>query len=420
MQQRISLRLEDTQQKRLNDNTTYSKDQFFDFSTGQNTLKIAVVTETWPPEINGVSLSIMQLVKGLQKRGHQILLIRPEQKKTCTDFSPQQECLVKAQAIPKYSQLQFGWPQVLKIGQALDQFVPDIVHIVTEGPLGLASLNQARLRAIPVSSGFHSSFHDFSRHFDLAFLLRPIRHYLRWFHNYTDVTCVPSQHTLETLQEFGVKSPMRVIGRGVDGQRFNRRYRSTTLRQQWHADEQTTVLLSVGRISPEKEVPVAIAAFLQLKQQQPGRKFVFVVVGDGPVLAEYQQRYPEIIFMGAKTGEALSECYASADVFVFPSQVETFGNVVLEAMASGLPVLAYRYACAGSMIEQDWTGWLPTLGDIEQWQQQLTQLPEKSVLNRMGGYAAEKVADRGWDKPVSDFEQTLIQFSKKTKGVYKV
>ncbi|GAA5017415.1 glycosyltransferase family 1 protein [Acinetobacter puyangensis] len=379
----------------------------------QHCLNIAIVSETWPPEINGVSFSMLQLAKGLQKRGHKILLIRPQQKTRSHDFIPDMECLVKSQSIPKYRQLQFGLPQVFKIGQAFDQFKPDIVHIVTEGPLGLAALNQAKLRQIPISSGFHSAFHDFSRHFDLAFLLKPLQQYLRWFHNNTDLTCVPSQFTLDQLQTFGVKCAMRVIGRGVDASRFNANYRSETLRKQWQADQETTVLLSVGRVSPEKELPVIFSAFHQLKRTQKNRKFVLVVVGDGPILATYQQDYPDVIFMGAQTGEALSQCYASADVFVFPSQVETFGNVVLEAMASSLPVLAYNYACAGQMLEQAQAGWLVPLGECNLWQQKLLQLPELKTLRQMGELAAKKAQDKGWEKPVTDFEQALSQFAKK-------
>ena len=124
-------------------------------------LKIAIVTETWPPEINGVALSLMQLCKGLQAQGHKILLIRPAQKSTCTDFSPNKECLVNGQSIPKYPDMKFGWPQFLKVSQAISSFSPDVVHIVTEGPLGFTALHAAKTRRIPVSSGFHSQFQEF-------------------------------------------------------------------------------------------------------------------------------------------------------------------------------------------------------------------------------------------------------------------
>ncbi|WP_139115159.1 glycosyltransferase, partial [Acinetobacter pittii] len=177
-------------------------------------LKIAIVTETWPPEINGVALSLLQLCQGLQKQGHKILLIRPEQKAKCHDFTPEQECLVMSQAIPKYPTLQFGWPQYLKVSKAFEKFVPDVVHIVTEGPLGLTAMQAAKAKAIPVSSGFHSPFQDFSRFFDLAFLVKPIQKYLCWFHNNTQVTCVPSKDTQEALRGFGITCPLVVVGRG--------------------------------------------------------------------------------------------------------------------------------------------------------------------------------------------------------------
>ena len=162
-------------------------------------LKITIVTETWSPEINGVANSLLQLCKGLQKLGHRIQLIRPIQKNICTDFQAEQECLVWAKSIPKYADMQFGMPQYVKVSKAIERFTPDVVHIVTEGPLGLTALYAAQAHQIPVSSGFHSTFHDFSRFFDLALLVKPIESYLRWFHNHTVLTCVPSQTTLNNL-----------------------------------------------------------------------------------------------------------------------------------------------------------------------------------------------------------------------------
>ncbi len=183
-------------------------------------LKITIVTETWSPEINGVANSLLQLCKGLQKLGHRIQLIRPIQKTICTDFQAEHECLVWAKSIPKYADMQFGMPQYVKVSKAIERFAPDVVHIVTEGPLGLTALYAAQAHQIPVSSGFHSTFHDFSRFFDLALLVKPIESYLRWFHNHTVLTCVPSQTTLNQLQAFGVTCPLVEVGRGVDTTRF--------------------------------------------------------------------------------------------------------------------------------------------------------------------------------------------------------
>ncbi len=377
-------------------------------------LKIAIVTETWAPEINGVALSLLQLCKGLQKLGHKILLIRPEQKNKCSEFKPNKECLIKAQTIPKYPDMQFGWPQYLKVSQAISDFSPNVVHIVTEGPLGFTALHAARSKHIPVSSGFHSPFQEFSRFFDLAFLVKPIQKYLRWFHNNTQLTCVPSVDTERALRQFGVTCPLVVVGRGIDTQKFSPQYRSEHLRKLWGADTDTTVMLYVGRVSPEKEIGVLIDAYTLQKKDQ--KKVKLVIVGDGPdrVYLEKKQGADQVIFMGSLSGKALSEAYASADVFVFASQVETFGNVVLEAMASGLPIIAYDYACAQLHVKQQVSGWLSPLGQVEQFMQTILDLPNNMTLHRMGQRAMQDVQDIGWKHPVQQLEQAFYQVAQET------
>lgn len=381
-------------------------------------LNIAIVSETWPPEVNGVALSVLQLSKGLQSRGHRILLVRPDQQHRTTDFSPEAECLVRAQAIPKYPELRFGWPQLFKIGRAFDKFKPDIVHIVTEGPLGLAALNIAKQRNLPVSSGFHSSFHEFSRFFDLAFLLKPVQHYLRWFHNRTDLTCVPSNDTQAALEKFGVTCPLVVVSRGVDTDRFNPARRSEALRAAWGADENTTVMVYAGRVSPEKNIDLTIRAYRQAKQKQPDRHFKLVVIGDGPDRARLEALEPEGIFVGMKRGTELAECYASADVFVFGSEVETFGNVVLEALASGLPVVAYDYACAATVMTHGQHGWVCPIGQADQLTALAEQLPDQATLRRLGMQAHERASQFGWNLAVDQFDSALQQAVAKHESLY--
>lgn len=373
-------------------------------------LRIAIVTETWAPEINGVALSLLQLCKGLQNQGHKILLIRPKQKKSCLEFQPNKECLVNGQSIPKYPEMKFGWPQYLKVSQAIEDFSPDVVHIVTEGPLGFTALHAAKSRGIPVSSGFHSQFQEFSRFFDLAFLVKPIQKYLKWFHNATQLTCVPSRDTELALREFGVTCPLTIVGRGIDTQRFSSQRYSAKLRQQWGADEDTTVLLYVGRLSSEKEINVLIDAFSELRKSTQ-RKVKLVLVGDGPDRArlEKMQGANHVIFMGSLCGIQLAEAYASANVFAFASQVETFGNVVLEAMASGLAIIAYDYACAQLHAKHQQTGWLCPIGNIKQLTQHILEIPDNATLRSMGQQAMHDVQTIGWQYPVQQFEQALYR-----------
>lgn len=388
--------------------TTNNDDLIRDLSRPR--LKIAIVTETWPPEINGVALSLMQLCKGLQNQGHKILLIRPEQRAQCCDFVPNKECLVNGQSIPKYPDMKFGWPQFLKVSQAISAFTPDVVHIVTEGPLGFTALHAAKTRRIPVSSGFHSQFQEFSRFFDLAFLVKPIQSYLRWFHNATQLTCVPSRDTEIALREFGVTCPLVVVGRGIDTDRFSSQRYSAQLRQQWGADENTTVLIYVGRLSSEKEVNVVIDAYSALRKQSQ-RQVKLVLVGDGPDRSRLEKMpgAEHVIFMGSLSGTQLAEAYASANVFVFASQVETFGNVVIEAMASGLPIIAYDYACAQLHGKHTQTGWLCSIGDIQQLTQHVLQIPDNNMLKRMGQQAMQDVQSIGWQHSVHQFEEALYQ-----------
>ena len=371
-------------------------------------LKIAIVTETWSPEINGVALSLLQLCKGLQKQGHKILLIRPEQKQSCQEFLPNKECLVKAQSIPKYPSLQFGWPQFLKVSNALDTFAPNVVHIVTEGPLGLSVLQAAKAKGIPISSGFHSPFQEFSRFFDLAFLVKPIQHYLRWFHNNTQMTCIPSKETEYILRQFGVSCPLVVVGRGVDIACFSPEHYSNALRQQWKTTSETTVMLYVGRLSPEKEIDVVVNAYLAMKQREK-QDIKLVIVGDGPDRGRLETlcQGSDVVFTGALTGLNLVQAYASANVFVFASQVETFGNVVLEAMASGLPIIAYDYASAHLHVKQGETGWLSPLSDVTSLIQSIYTLPNNQQLKCMGLQARKTVQHIGWQYPVHQFEEAL-------------
>lgn len=372
------------------------------------TLCIALITETWPPEVNGVAHSVFQLAKGLKENGHHILLVRPNQKHRIERSPAEQEVLVRGYAIPRYKTLQFGSPAYLKLKQQFALHRPDIVHIVTEGPLGLAALYAAKKLGIPVSSGFHSPFHEFSTHFGLGLLLTPLISYLRFFHNRTKITCVPSEKTRGQLQEMGIHD-LAIVSRGVDTEQFNPKHRDLNLRKAWGVGEQTTVLLYVGRLSPEKNIDLVIAAYRDLQVEQPLRAVQLVLVGDGPERTRLQKLAPDVIFAGMQTGEALSRHYASSDVFVFASQVETFGNVVPEAMASGLAVLAFNDAAAGQLVTSNQSGWLASPKQDKQFKRYAADLPKQIRLQMMGREACARVQAMGWQQAVTQLEQVFYQ-----------
>ena len=391
-------------------------------------LHILLVTETWLPEVNGVAMSLGQLMHQLNIKGHQISLLRPKpshnttasiaetsiQSPRSTQFNNSESYLkvmqhikhdlqVKGMSIPKYKELQFGAPDYFKIKNKFKQLRPDVVHIATEGPLGLSALWAAKALNIPVTTGYHTQFHDFSRHFGLGILARPMLAYFKWFHNASQATCVPSQKTFNDLNSLGFKR-LYEVGRGVDLERFNAKHRSEKLRAEWGAHSHHTVLLMVSRLSPEKGVDLVIESFKVLQREQLQRVVKLVIVGDGPDKARLESlaadNKEDIIFTGAKTGEALSEHYASADVFVLASQVETFGNVVVEAMASGLPVYAFDDAAAGMLIT-DKSGVLIRFGDKKEFVEKVASLPKMQVLKEQGIEAAKSVAGFSWQRPAN-------------------
>ena len=328
-----------------------------DYLPPQRSLRIAVVTETWPPEINGVAITLSRLVRGLCQRNHEIQLIRPRQGKheQASTGGEVNELLLRGLPIPHYPQLKMGLPSKRALLRAWTLKRPDLVHIATEGPLGWSALQAARRLRLPVTSDFRTNFHSYSKHYGMAWLSKPIMAYLRKFHNHTACTMVPTQLLQAELNKQGFAN-LRVVARGVDTSVFNPAQRSSTWRAQWQADNDTLVLLSAGRLAAEKNLELVIQTYQAV--QQTGAKVRLVVAGDGPYLEEFKSRCPDAVFLGMCSHETLASVYASADIFLFPSLTETFGNVTLEALASGTPVLAFDCAAASELVHSGHNGWL--------------------------------------------------------------
>ncbi len=340
-------------------NTLFSKKGFFfsPFSKERqedlSRLNLAVVTETYPPEINGVANTMQQLVDGLAARGHQLQLIRPRQPSDPDSAPLVPTLLVPGLPLPGYRGLRFGLPVYWRLRRHWSRQRPDLIYIATQGPLGHAALAAARALQIPTVTGFHTQFQHYSRHYGLGFLLRPISASLRHFHNRSDLTLVPTAALQTELTAAGFNN-VQVFGRGVDVTRFAPTRRSAALRQSWGCDERSLVVIHVGRIAAEKNLDVAYQAYRAIAAEQP--EATFVLVGNGPEREHWQQRFPDVRCVGAKVGVDLAAHYASGDLFLFPSLTETFGNVVTEAMASGLAVIAFDDAAAHAYIRSGHNG----------------------------------------------------------------
>lgn len=327
----------------------------------QPSLRVAVVTETYPPEVNGVAVTLQQLVQRLQASNHQIQLIRPRQPLTDKDRDASaDELLVRGLEIPRYPQLRLGMPikRALLAQWTLQR--PDLVHVATEGPLGWSAVQAARKLRLPLSTDFRTNFHAYSQHYGIGWLRKPIAAYLRKFHNLADCTMVPSSDLLQDLSAQGFERLM-VVARGVDAARFSPVHRSEALRAQWGVTPDQPVLLSVGRLAREKNLDLLARSWNAMRAVRPDLKLV--VVGDGPSRNALAQACPDALMVGAQSGDVLARHYASADLFVFPSVTETYGNVTPEALASGLAVLAFDYAAAAELIRHGDNGLLAPRGD---------------------------------------------------------
>ncbi len=313
-------------------------------------LQIAVVTETYSPEVNGVALTVERMIDGLKRRNHRLQLIRPKQGESDRPGKVDDNLdliLMGSIPIPHYDGLKMGLPAKKALLRLWSEKRPDIVHISTEGPLGWSALSAAKKLGIPVSSEFHTNFHNYSRHYGIGWLRKPIIGYLRKFHNKANCTIVSTPGMKTALRDMGLKN-LVVVPRGIDAARFDPAKRSAELRRQWGSGLAQPVCLYVGRIAPEKNLALLIQAVERMRLTQPSLKCV--LVGDGPDRRMLEARHPGFVFAGMRTGEDLAIHYASADIFLFPSLTETFGNVVVEAMASGLAVVAFDYAAAAQHI----------------------------------------------------------------------
>ena len=377
-------------------------------------LRIALVSETWPPEVNGVASTLAQMADRLAARGHAIHLARPRQ---CAGDSASAPCaagglLVRALPLPRYPGLRMGWPAPRRLAQAWRAWRPDIVHVATEGPLGWSARRAARALGLPVVSDFRTNFHDYSQHYGAGWLRGAIVHALRAFHNGTACTMVPTDTQRRALQALGFER-LRVVGRGVDALRFSPVARDESLRRAWGAGARTRVVLAVGRLAPEKNLDLVVEAFEALRERAakghpdaatpPAR---LLLVGDGPDRARLQRRCPQAIFAGVQRGDALAAHVASADILLFASTTETYGNVVPEAMASGLAVVAYDRAAAGMLIRHGVDGLLAPEGDREGFVRLAASLgADPARAARLGGEARRTALRLDWDEVVDEVER---------------
>lgn len=362
-------------------------------------MKITFVTDTYAPQPNGVATTLQRLVHGLRERGNEVDVIRPS-----VLACDEEGMKVPSVSLPGYREVRVGLPMRLILQARWFRRRPDVIYVATETPLGASAITAARSMKIPVASGFHTNFQQYAAHYKLPLLEEMTMRYLRHVHNRSHCTFVPSTDVIDQLAQQGFEN-LELLPKGVDTKLFSPKKRDQLLRKTWGAGDNSLIGLYVGRIAAEKNLPVIVKTFTELQRRFPDFRGVFV--GSGPKLEELKEQHPEFIYAGVRFGEDLARHYASADLFVFPSVTETFGNVTLEAMASGLGVVAFDYAAARQHIVDGENGFVAPFGDEEAFVEKAISALREPDLPSVREAARKSARKVRWKKVVKRFERRL-------------
>ncbi len=361
-------------------------------------MKIDIITDTFAPDVNGVAMTLGRLCDGMKRRGHRVHVIHTG------EFAKEGETCSASMALPGYREVRVGLPEPFKLRARWLRKRPDAIYVATESPLGKSALKAANALGIPVVTGFHTNFHQYMEQYRVAGLQPMAMAYLKKFHQRADCTLVPSREVMEQLQAHGFNN-IHLLGRGVDTELFHPEKRSEKLRSEWGARPGSPVAIMVGRVAAEKNFELAMFTFERMREAIPDVQCV--VIGDGPLRERLAERYRWVHFVGVKIGEQLAKHYASADVSIFPSETETFGNVLLEAMASGLATVSYDYAAAGLHVNAGENGLKASKGDRESFVKHALVAIGLHSQHGMRITARETAEKLGWDQVVREFEGCL-------------
>lgn len=370
-------------------------------------VNLAIVTETFPPEVNGVAMTFGVIARELGRRGHRVRIYRPRRHDLpAADQHPEYQVTpLPGMAIPGYPLLRLGLPARGRLQRAWRQDRPDLVHVVTEGPLGASAVTAARTLRIPVTSSFHTNFHAYTHNYGFAPLRRAVLGWLRRVHNRTQRTFAPTQELCDELRAAGFAN-LGVLSRGVDTDCFSPARRDPQLRSEWGAGPDDPVVLHVGRMAPEKNYALLFDIYAAMQRANP--RLRFVLAGDGPLRETLIRQHPECRFAGFYSREEIGRYYASADIYIHASLTETFGNVLTEAMACGLAVAGFNYAAARQFIRPGINGLVAPCDQPGTLLNLAVDLARDADLRqRLRSAARAALADQSWPQVIGRFEADL-------------
>lgn len=370
-------------------------------------VNFAIVAETFPPEVNGVAMTFGVITRELARRGHTVTVYRPRRPdlQAHEPIEGVSEVALPGFAVPGYPLIRLGWPAGSQLRQAWSAVRPDLVHVVTEGPLGASGVRVARALGIPVTSSFHTNFHHYAGAYGFAPLRGLTLAWLRRVHNRTCRTFAPTAELVDALSALGFKH-VRLLSRGVDTWQFHPVRRSPELRRKWGVEGDSPVVLHVGRMAVEKNYDLLFRVYAAMRQANPRLKFV--LAGEGPLRARLQREHPECLFAGFFSRQEIGRYYASADIYIHASLTETFGNVLTEAMASGLAVAGFDYAAARQFITHGHDGITVPCGSPDALIDAGVMLATDDLLRAQLRRAARAaVESHSWDSVIAGFERDL-------------
>ncbi|CAG9622440.1 glycosyltransferase family 4 protein [Sutcliffiella rhizosphaerae] len=373
-------------------------------------MKIAIFTDTFAPDVNGVARTLQRFTKHLEKNNMEYKVFAPETPGKDL-FSSQ---IHRFMSLPffLYPDCRLAFPNMISVKAQLLAFKPDIIHIATPFNIGLCGLHFAKKLGIPVVGSYHTDFDKYLEYYDLQFLSKILWRYMHWFHRSMRKIFVPSTATQEHLRKHGFTNTS-IWPRGVDCAVFQPDFSPKKLKQKYHIKEKY-LLTYVGRLAPEKDV--ALLPRIQASLPEFIKNNVhWLLVGDGPFKQELSNLTTKnMTFTGFLSGNGLAEVYAASDLFVFPSATETFGNVVLESLASGTPVIAANAGGVKTIVQQGITGYLCPEKNPHAFASSVTSLLlDKEKREEMAIAAREYALKQSWDaifnRLLEDYQHALIQ-----------